>query len=181
MNTFVSQHGIICAGYSRQDWARVLVIQLWGEFWRPPWFIFTNLPDLGYNFLWYTFLTFSIDCRYEYAILIFVLAPLQDQTSCSLGDFGPCSLFIHCSLEQIFTEVPSQIGDGLIDRVIITVEVGITLLGIWITILYLVVIQGLIDCFIILFIWHSNLTNILVIQRGFFSFAVGISYLLCDQ
>ena len=104
-------------------------------------------------------------CGYEYVIFIFVLVPFQYQTTSSYRDFWTCSSFIHFSLEIFFIKLPSYICYGSLYMVVTPFEVGINILGIWISTFYLVFIQGLIDCFIVPFNWHGDLTNILFIQE----------------
>ena len=105
---------------------------------------------------------------YEYVIFIFVLGLFQYQPPSSHGDFGPCGLFIPCSLEKIFVEIHIIIRDWILDQVVVPVGVGITLLGVLITIFYLVVIQGLICFLIISFSWQGDLTNISFIEEFYF-------------
>ena len=101
---------------------------------------------------------------YEYVIFIIVLVSLQYSTPCSHWYFVPCSSFIHYYIEKFFVKVPSQVCNWILDRFVVRVEVGTTLLVILLTIFYLVFIQWLINCFIIEFIWHGYLTNISVVQ-----------------
>ena len=98
------------------------------------------------------------------------MEPFQYWTPCRHGLFGTCLFFIHCSLDHFFIIVRSQIDNWILDRFVTPVEVGINLLGVWIFIFHrvqvdIIVIKGFINCFTILFSWHADFTNILVIEE----------------
>ena len=133
-------------------------------------------PDLGHHILCYPFRMLSMGCGYDYTIIIFVFIHFQDQTPSIHGEFGPRGSFIHHLTEKHLIKICRHIFNWTLGQVVIPVESGITLLGIWITIFYLVFIQCLIDCFIISFSWQGDLTNIFVI-KDFSSLLLGVYHI----